>query len=142
MRLLCQEEFYESENIFSAYVFCIPRRPVPGMRKMQEKRKKPRLAKASRQRTIFRRCGIIVSVLCAQSLRTAQCAQCTGGRNLGRNEYGCADAAKCGSTPTPAGTGFFYFPKNGEPRRDKLFRYMAGGFHYIFNHEYDRRPFI
>ena len=38
------------------------------------------------------------------------------------------------------GTGFFYFPKNGEPRKDKLFRYMAGGFHYIFNHEYERRP--
>ena len=38
MRLLCQEEFYESENIFSAYVFCIPRRPVPGMRKTQKRK--------------------------------------------------------------------------------------------------------
>ncbi len=59
MRLLCQEEFYESENIFSAYVFCIPL-ACSRYAENAEKRKKPRLAKASRHRTIFRRCGIIV----------------------------------------------------------------------------------
>ncbi len=37
-------------------------------------------------------------------------------------------------------TGFFYFAKNGEPKKSSLHRYMAGGFHYMFNHEYARRP--
>lgn len=36
--------------------------------------------------------------------------------------------------------GFFYYAKNGEPKRGGMHRYMAGGFHYIFNHEYERRP--
>jgi len=37
-------------------------------------------------------------------------------------------------------TGFFYYAKNGVPKRAMLYEYMAGGFHYIFNHESEHRP--
>ncbi|MBO4356415.1 MAG: hypothetical protein J5850_06145 [Clostridia bacterium] len=37
-------------------------------------------------------------------------------------------------------TGFFYYAKNGEPKKNKIHAYLAGGFHYMFNHEYERRP--
>ncbi len=37
-------------------------------------------------------------------------------------------------------TGFFYYSANGETRKAKLYAYMAGGFHYIFNHESEHRP--
>ena len=37
--------------------------------------------------------------------------------------------------------GFFFFSKNGEPKACGVHKYMAGGFHYLFNHEYARMPF-
>ena len=37
-------------------------------------------------------------------------------------------------------TGFFYYGENGEPAQAPLFEYMAGGFHYLFNHEAEHRP--
>lgn len=37
-------------------------------------------------------------------------------------------------------TGFFYYTADGTPRQAKLFNYMAGGFHYMFNHEAEHRP--
>lgn len=36
-------------------------------------------------------------------------------------------------------TGFFYC--GDEPPGAKLYEYMAGGFHYMFNHETERRPY-
>ena len=37
-------------------------------------------------------------------------------------------------------TGFFYYAADGAPRQARLFEYMAGGFHYFFNHEAEHRP--
>lgn len=34
--------------------------------------------------------------------------------------------------------GFFY--SGSEPKQAKLYEYMAGGFHYLFNHEAEHRP--
>lgn len=36
-------------------------------------------------------------------------------------------------------TGFFFC--GDEPRQAKLYEYMAGGFHYMFNHEAEHRPY-
>ncbi|MBR2339641.1 MAG: hypothetical protein IKA74_02275 [Clostridia bacterium] len=37
-------------------------------------------------------------------------------------------------------TGFIYFSKNGQKKKAPLFEYMAGGFHYFFDHEAEHRP--
>lgn len=41
------------------------------------------------------------------------------------------------SAHTDEETGFFFF---GEEKQAPLYQYMAGGFHYLFNHEAEHRP--
>lgn len=80
-------------------------------------------------------------------------------RDLGINEYGCADAVNIlytiGEFPNDSGrrekyikslqrlqnpdTGFLC--KNGEIAGTvPIFHHLAGSFHYLFNHEYAHRP--
>ncbi len=37
-------------------------------------------------------------------------------------------------------TGFFYYSSDNSPRKAKLVEYLAGGFHFFFNHEAEHRP--